>query len=236
MSERFQRIRFDRRIGASLAYAIGVAGVTLMLQPSTVARAETVATITPWNRLTLDLGYGLSFVRAHIRPSVYYRDSSSGAESSALIHLHYRTISHGVSLDSMMSLVPWFGIGLDLRFQRDFTAPTHDWFEKLGIEYNRRRAWSLGVVVESRPWQRDYGPRSGWFFRGGAHVIWADFAVSRRPGVEVSQNGRSTDLQGSIGGGYRLTLARAVSLHLMADLSQGLDSFEGRLRVGGGIQ
>jgi len=215
---------------------VGIVAFLLTMITSKASLAQATPTYTFWNRLTLDLGYELSYVDSIVVSSYYRSDASTGRESSALIHLRSRTLNHGIGLDSTFAVRPWLGIGWDIRVNRDFSAPSHDWFGDLGVSYGRRRVLGCGVLVEFRPFQRDFAHRRGLFFRAGVDFVARDLVVSREPGVEVSDNGHPNDLQAWFGGGYRLSVGKGLSLHASAEFAGSLDTKESRVRVGGGFQ
>jgi hypothetical protein len=215
-----------------------VGGLTFLLAffVCTAAQAQAPHARTFWDRLTLDVGYELSYFRGLYTFSAYTHDPESGRQVSALMYVHYHSLSQGLGVDVAFSVKPRLGIGLDCHLQQAFTAPTHPWFQTLGIQYGAPRAISLGAFLEFRPWQRDYEPRRGFFLRAGGREVWMDLPLTRTADVVSPTDGHGRQVQGWVGVGYRIAVRSSVSLHLLADMAAGLDNYEGRLRLGGGFQ
>lgn len=216
--------------------ALTVFTLLFALGLSDAATAQTIESPPFLRRITVEAHYQLSEVSGQWYQSVYARNSTTGRETTAFMRVRYRSISHGMGIDVALIIKPWISVGLDGHLQRDFSAPTHPWFQSLGVRYGQRDAFIVGAFAEFRPWQRDYQPRRGWFFRGGARELWFDRHLSRDQNVITPTNGQGRDIQAWLGGGYRLNLLSAMSMHIACDLAGGIDSFEGLLRIGGGYR
>jgi hypothetical protein len=201
-----------------------------------LAAAQAHPTENLWNRLSLDLGYELSYLRADRAVNYYSPNSTPEREVTAFFYVRYKGMSQGLSLNATFAALPWLGVGPEVRVQRDFDSPSHPWFEELGIHYGQRKTVSLGLLVEFRPWHRTFESRKGVFFRFGLRRLWSDWVLTRQPGVTAPTNGHLSDYQQWFAAGYRYGLGRKMSLHLMACASAGIGTLEGGLRLGGGFQ
>jgi hypothetical protein len=159
----------------------------------------------------------------------------TGGQSSARVEPHYLSPAVAVVLASTYRFRPKVGFGIEGFAAFELRAASNEWLDAVGLSFGHRSVYGLSLIAEGDLQMQDFGPRRGWFLRGGFGAHWIDDNLRREPNVlEVSRVTRGAQMFGEYG--YRWPLPAGTSLTLQAITMLQTTGFLFGLSVGGGLQ